>query len=143
MSTDAEIVAALITKGGCDNLKALLLGLRPTADYQRLGFANSVANFGSAEGRAAEISRLTAKNAAGTLEIAARAESQYKAEAKLELSKDETRLNNLVLKTYTQGGDDKAERMFDGNTAKTRVGHVGRVDELLPLVAARKAALPS
>lgn len=136
--SNADIVAALSSKAECDNYTAFLTRIRSTADYQRLGFANSVASFGSAEGRAAEITRLTAQNAATALEVAAITDPERKAQAKASLLRDETKLNGLELKTYTQGGDDKAERMFDGNTAENRTA---RVDELLPLVAARKDAL--
>jgi len=140
MFTPADIVAALATRAECDNYTTFLTRTKSTAEYQRLGFANSVANFGSAAGRAAEITRLTAQNAARTLEVAAMTDPQEKAQAKQELLRDETKLNGLELKTYTQGGDDKAERMFDGNTAEDRGA---RVDVLLPLVAAHKLTLPA
>ncbi|WP_035558233.1 hypothetical protein [Hymenobacter sp. IS2118] len=138
--TDAQIVAALLTKAECDRFTLFLTSSKSTAEYQRLGLTNSVTNFGSAEGRAAEISRLTAQNAARTLEVAAIADPEANAKAKAELLADETRLNNLVLKTYRQGGDDKAERMFDANTADARLT---RAETLLPLVATRKPALPA
>lgn len=138
--TDVQIVAALLTKAECDKFTVFLTNNKSTAEYQRLGLTNSVTNFDSAEGRAAEIARLTTQNAARTLEVAAITAPEAKAKAKAELLADETRLNNLVLKTYKQGGDDKAERMFDANTADSRLT---RADALLPLVAAHKDALPA
>ena len=136
--TDAQIVAALLTKAECDKFTVFLTSSKSTAEYQRLGLTNSVTNFSSAEGRAAEITRLTAQNASRTLEVAAIANPEAQAKAKAELLADETRLNNLVLKTYKQGGDDKAERMFEANTADTRAT---RAETLLPLVAAHKDLL--
>ncbi|MDQ2770157.1 MAG: hypothetical protein M3Y54_06625 [Bacteroidota bacterium] len=138
--TDAQIVAALLTKAECDRFTVFLTNSKSTAEYQRLGLTNSVTSFDSAEGRAAEITRLTTQNAARTLEVAAITEAEARAKAKVELLADETRLNNLVLKTYRQGGDDKAERMFDANTADSRLT---RANVLLPLVAARNAELPA
>ena len=138
--TDAEIVAALLTKAECDSFTTFLTNSKSTAEYQRLGLTISVTNFGSADGRAAEITRLTTQNAARTLEVAAIADPLAKAKAKADLLADETKLNNLVLKTYKQGGDDKAERMFDAAVADSRVT---RADVLLPLVAARKPTLPA
>ncbi len=138
--TDAEIVAALLTQAECDSFTTFLTNNKATAEYQRLGLTNSVTHFGSADSRAAEITRLTTQNAARTLEVAAMADPLAKATAKAGLLADETKLNNLVLKTYKQGGDDKAERMFDASVADGRVTHA---DVLLPLVAARKPALPA
>jgi hypothetical protein len=138
--TDVQIVAELLTKAECDKYTVFLTNSKSTAEYQRLGLTNSVTNFDSAEGRTAEIARLTTQNAARTLEVAAITDPEANARAKAELLVEETKLNKLVLKTYTQGGNDKAERMFDANTADTRLT---RADTLLPLVAARKAALPA
>jgi hypothetical protein len=138
--TDAQIVAALLTKEECDKYTIFLTTSKSTAEYQRLGLTNSVTNFDNAEGRAAEITRLTTQNATRTLEVAAITNPEARARAKADLLADETKLNNLVLKTYKQGGDDKAQRMFDANTADSRIS---RVDTLLPLVAAHKDALPA
>ena len=138
--TDAQIIAALLTKAECDKFTAYLIGNKSSAEYQRLGLTNSVTNFDSAEGRATEIVRLTTQNAALTLKVAGITDPEAKAQAKVELLAEETKLNNLVLKTYKRGGDDKAERMFDANTAD---GRMSRVDVLLPLVATHKATLSS
>jgi len=138
--SDAQIVAALLTQAECDRFTVFLTNSRSTAEYQRLGLTNSVTNFGSAEGRAAEIARLTAQNAVRTAEVAAISDPEARARAKAELLTEETKLNNLVLKTYRQGGDDKAERMFDANTADSRLT---RADVLLPLVAIRRTEVPA
>ena len=138
--SDAQIVAALLTQAECDRFTVFLSNSRSTAEYQRLGLTNSVTNFGSAEGRAAEIARLTAQNAVRTAEVAAISDPEARARAKAELLTEETKLNNLVLKTYRQGGDDKAERMFDANTADSRLT---RADVLLPLVAIRRTEVPA
>lgn len=138
--SDAQIVSALLTQAECDRFTVFLTNSRSTAEYQRLGLTNSVTNFGSAEGRAAEIARLTAQNAARTTEVAAITDPEARARAKAELLTEETKLNNLVLRTYRQGGDDKAERMFDANTADSRLT---RADALLPLVAIRRTEVPA
>ena len=139
-TSSAAIVAELSTKAECDQFTTFLNQDRAQAAFQQSNLSYTITNFGSPASRTAEIGRLTDKIAAAATELAQLPEGPDKLQHKAAMQRDELRLTNLQTKSYTQGGDNKAEKLFDRDSCEDCIA---RADVLLPLVVARKAALPS
>ena len=136
----AALVAELSTKAECDQFTTFLNQERAQAAFQDSNLSYTLANFGSPAARQAEMTRLTGKITDAAAELALLPDGPEKLQHKAAMQRDELRLTGLQTKGYTQGGDNKAEKLFDRDGAEDRMA---RIDVLLPLVAARKAALPN
>ena len=139
-TSPAAIVAELSTKAECDQFTDFLNKERTQAAFQQSNLGYALANFGSPAARTAEIGRLTNKIADAADELALLTDGPEKLQHKAAMQRDELRLTGLQTKSYTQGGDNKAEKFFERDTCEDRIA---RVDVLLPLVAAHKDTLAS
>ena len=138
-TSPAAIVAELSTKAECDQFTTFLNQERAQAVFQQSNLSYTLTNFGSPAARTAEIGRLTQKIADAAAELALLNDGPEKLQQKAAMQRDELRLTGLQSKSYTQGGDNKAEKLFDRDGCEDRIA---RIDVLLPLVAARKPGLP-
>lgn len=140
LTSDTDLVAMLQNKAECQAFAAFLNSDKSLAGFMDSSLDRSLLNFGNQAQRTADIATLSTRVAAAATDLAAMPEGEDKLRKKAEMLRDDQELTRLQTKNYTQGGDDRAQKCYERNSYAERIA---RADRLLPLVAAREAALPS
>ncbi len=139
-TTDAEIIAELSNHDECDGFTAFLIDDRNTATFLQSSATQSLTNYMAASERQAEIDTLTAEIAADRADLPGISDDRRRLRAERDIIEQESRLLTLRTQAFDQGGDDRARKHYERNGYEDRID---RATRLLPLVATRRAGLPS